>query len=111
MAEYDAVFEQRFAELVQKLSILKAQQKALSNDEALLKEELMGMMSVIDSSSEETDFGTVRIQRRSEKDYGREISTAEILLKERKKLADDLGDYEVVAIKESLVFTPAKDPF
>ena len=108
MAEYN---EDRFAELVQQLSALKAQQKALSNDEALLKEEIMGMMSAIDSSSEDTDFGTVRIQRRSEKDYGEEIKTAEAVLKENKKLADDLGDYKVVAVKESLVFTPAKDPF
>lgn len=108
MAEYN---EKEFDSAVKRLAEIKAQQKALSNEESLLKEELMGMMASIDSTSESTDFGNLRIQQRSEKDYGEEITKAEADLKERKKLADDLGDYEIVGIKESLVFTPAKEPF
>lgn len=100
-----------FQQLVKSLAEVKAKQKALANDEASLKEEIMGIMASLDSFSEDTDFGAIRIQSRKEKDYGDEIRTAEIDLKERKKLADDLGDYTILSTKESLVFTPIKDPF
>jgi hypothetical protein len=100
-----------FNALVEKLAATKAAQKALLEGETILKEQLLEMLQEMGSSSETTDYGTVRLQRRQEKDYGAEIRVAEIDLKERKKLADDLGDYEVLSVKESLVFNPPKDLF
>jgi hypothetical protein len=35
----------------------------------------------------------------------------EIALKEAKKLADDMGDYQTLGFKESLVYTAPKDLF
>jgi hypothetical protein len=100
-----------FNSLVEKLATTKAMQKALLEKETILKEQLLELLQEMGSSSETTDYGTVRLQRRQEKDYGAEIRVAEIDLKERKKLADDLGDYEVLSVKESLVFNPPKDLF
>jgi hypothetical protein len=100
-----------FNALVEKLATTKAMQKALLEKETILKEQLLELLQEMGSSSETTDYGTVRLQRRQEKDYGSEIRAAEIDLKERKKLADDLGDYEVLSVKESLVFNPPKDLF
>ena len=97
--------------LVKQLAEIKAKQKELAEKESSLKEQIMELMQQADSDSETTDHGTVRLQRRKEKDYGDAIREAEIDLKERKKLADDLGDYTVVAVKESLVFNPPKDLF
>lgn len=97
--------------LVKQLAEIKAKQKELADKESSLKEQIMELMQQADSDSETTDYGTVRLQRRKEKDYGDEIREAEIDLKERKKLADDLGDYTILSIKESLVFNPLKDLF
>lgn len=102
---------QELMEMIQSLAEIKSLQKTLTNQESLLREGLMGVMTSLGTVSEITDFGTLRIQQRIEKDYGEEINKAEADLKDRKKLADDLGDYEIVSTKESLVFTPAKDPF
>ncbi len=60
---------------------------------------------------EESPYGTVRIQRRYEKDYGPEVRTMEEELKASKKLKDDLGDYTIMGFKDSLVYTPPKDLF
>ena len=51
-------------------------------------------------------YGTIRIQRRSEKDYGEEVKAMEKELKAAKKLKDDLGDFTIVKTTSSLVFTP-----
>lgn len=108
MDDFDAI---DFNVLVKQLAEIKAKQKELADKESSLKEQLMELMQQANSDSETTDYGTVRLQRRKEKDYGNEIRKAEIDLKERKKLADDLGDYTVIAVKESLVFNPPKDIF
>ena len=97
--------------LVKQLAEIKAKQKELADKESSLKEQIMELMEQADSNSEATDYGTVRIQRRQEKDYGDAIREAEIHLKERKKLADDLGDYMVIGSKPSVVFNPPKDLF
>lgn len=98
-------------DLLKELETIKANQKALAEKEALCKEELFETMKENGLDKEEGPYGTVRIQRRVEKDYGGEIRGMEIKLKEAKKLADDMGDYEVLGFKESLVYTPPKDLF
>ena len=98
-------------DLLKELETIKANQKALADKEALCKEELLEAMKENGLEKEESPYGTVRIQRRMEKDYGGEIRTMEMKLKEAKKLADDLGDYEIMGFKESLVYTPPKDLF
>jgi len=99
------------ADLLKELEAIKANQKALAEKEALCKEELLEAMKENGLDKEEGPYGAVRIQRRAEKDYGPAIRIMEINLKEAKKLADDMGDYETLGVKESLVYTPPKDLF
>jgi hypothetical protein len=94
-------------DLLAELETIKANQKALAEKEALCKAEIMEAMQEDGLEKEESPHGTVRIQRRYEKDYGPEIRTMEQELKEAKKLKDDLGDYQIMGFKESLVYTPA----
>ena len=98
-------------DLIKALEDIKARQKSLAEAEAEIKEQLMEAMLANGLDKEETDYGAVRIQRRIEKDYGPEVRSMEVALKEAKKLADDMGDYQVMSVKESLVFTPPKTPF
>jgi hypothetical protein len=100
-----------FLGLIEELQDIKADQKALAEKEALCKEDLMALLKENGTDKEETLYGTVRIQRRAEKDYGGEIRGMEIALKEAKKLADDMGDYQTLGFKESLVYTAPKDLF
>lgn len=93
-------------DLLAELETIKANQKALAEKEALCKAEIMEAMQEHGLEKEESPHGTVRIQRRHEKDYGPEIRTMEQELKEAKKLKDDLGDYQLLGFKESLVYTP-----
>jgi hypothetical protein len=93
-------------DLLKELETIKANQKALAEKEALCKAEIMEAMQEDGLEKEESPHGTVRIQRRYEKDYGPEIRTMEQELKEAKKLKDDLGDYQLLGFKESLVYTP-----
>jgi hypothetical protein len=60
---------------------------------------------------EESAYGTVRIQRRADKGYSASIKRMEIELKEAKKLADDMGDYQTLGFKESIVYMPPKELF
>jgi hypothetical protein len=53
----------------------------------------------------------VRIQRRADKGYSASIKRMEIELKEAKKLADDMGDYQTLGFKESIVYMPPKELF
>ena len=98
-------------DLLKELEDIKAKQKALSEKEALCKEELFATMRDNGLEKEEGPYGSIRIQRRTEKDYGDEIRSMEVALKDAKKLADDMGDYKVMSVKESLVYTPPKDLF
>jgi hypothetical protein len=100
-----------FQDLIKELETIKANQKALAEKEALCKEELMAVLKENGLEKEESPYGTVRIQRRAEKDYGGEIRSMEIALKEAKKLAEDMGDYQTLGFKESLVYTAPKDLF
>ena len=99
------------SDLIKALEDIKARQKSLAEAETEIKEQLMEVMLTNGLDKEETDYGSIRIQRRIEKDYGPKLRSMEIELKEAKKLADDMGDYKVMSVKESLVFTPPKVPF
>jgi hypothetical protein len=100
-----------FLDLLKELEAIKANQKALAEKETLCKEELMAVLKENGLDKEESPYGTVRIQRRHEKDYGPEVRMMEEELKATKKLKDDLGDYQSLGFKESLVYTAPKDLF
>jgi hypothetical protein len=97
--------------LIEILEANKASQKALAEEEAHCKQELYEAMQSAGIDKQESNYGTVRIQRRYEKDYGYEIKTMEAELKAAKKLKDDLGDFTIVSFKDSLVYMPPKDMF
>jgi hypothetical protein len=98
-------------DLLKELEEIKAKQRALAEKEALCKADLMEAMQEDGLEKEESPYGTVRIQRRYEKDYGPEVRMMEEELKATKKLKDDLGDYQIMGFKDSLVYTPPKDLF
>jgi hypothetical protein len=102
---------EEFNELVKSLAIVKAKQKELSEKEIFYKELLVKALKEAGLEKEDTEYGCVRIQRRSEKDYGEEVSQQEASLKEIKKLKDDIGDFNIVSTKESLVYNLPKDLF
>jgi len=91
-------------ELIGKLATIKAAQKVYAEKETFYKDLLMKFLKEFDLDKEDTEHGSVRIQRRSEKDYGEEVRKQESSLKELKKLKDDIGDYEIIKTSESLVF-------
>ena len=99
----------QFSELSEALGEVKRQQKALADREKLLKEELLELMLEQGIDNASCKSGSVYVQRRQEKDYGDYIRSLEVAYKEAKKLADDLGDYTVIAVKESLVFNHPRD--
>jgi len=96
-------------ELIRLLSIVKSFQKQLATEEASLKEQIIAILKDFGFDEEDTDYGSVRIQRRNEKKYSLFIQQIESQLKEDKKLADDMGDYTIVGGKESLVFVLPKE--
>lgn len=102
---------EELTDLLKELQDIKERQKALSKREELCKADIMEILKENDIDREENNYGFVRIQKRYEKDYGPTIREMEINLKEAKKLADDMGDFEVMSFKESLVYTPPKDLF
>ena len=97
--------------LLKELEHIKAHQKALSEKEAECRADIFAIMQENGLEKEETDYGSIRLQRRYDKDYGEAIKMLERQLKEAKKLADDMGDYEIRGYKESLVYTPPSEPF
>jgi len=98
-------------DLLKELEEIKAKQKALAEKEALCKADIMEAMQEDGLEKEESPYGNVRIQRRYEKDYGPEVRTMEEELKTAKKIKDDLGDYQIMGFKDSLVYTPPKELF
>jgi hypothetical protein len=60
--------------LVQILERIKESQKALAAEEVVCKEKLMEMMKEEGLDKEESAYGTVRIQRRAEKEYNVHLS-------------------------------------
>lgn len=97
--------------LLKELEDIKARQKALSEKEAQCREDIFSLMQEQGLEKEETDYGSVRLQRRYDKDYGEAIKMLERQLKEAKKLAEDMGDYEIAGHKDTLVYIPPKDIF
>ena len=97
--------------LIERLERIKAQQKTLATEETACKEALMDAMKEEGLEKEESAYGTVRIQRRADKGYSASIKRMEIELKEAKKLADDMGDYQTLGFKESIVYMPPKELF
>ena len=100
-----------FQDLIKELESIKTAQKVLAEKEARYKEELMALLKENGLDKEESPYGTVRIQRRAEKEYNVFIKGMETELKAAKKLADDLGDYQTLGFKESLVYMPPKELF
>lgn len=98
-------------DLLKELEEIKAKQKALAEMEALCKQDILESMHEDGLEREESPHGNVRIQRRYEKDYGPEVRMMEEELKATKKLKDDLGDYQIMGFKDSLVYTPPKELF
>jgi hypothetical protein len=98
-------------QFLKELESIKANQKALAEKEAQCKADLLAAMQEDGLEKEESPYGTIRIQRRYEKDYGSEITAMEKELKDAKRLKDDLGDYDILGFKDSLVYTPPKDLF
>ena len=97
--------------LLKELETIKTNQKALAVREEACKADILELMKDEGSESCDSPYGTIRLQRRSEKDYGGEIRSMEIALKEAKKLADDMGDFSILSVKETLVFTLPKEVF
>jgi hypothetical protein len=100
-----------FQDLIKELEHIKTAQKALAEKEARCKEDLMAVLKENGIDKEESSYGTVRIQRRADKEYNVFIKGMETELKAAKKLADDMGDYQTLGFKESLVYTAPKDLF
>jgi TRAP-type C4-dicarboxylate transport system substrate-binding protein len=96
------------ADLTHDLALVVADKKRLETLEKELKAELLEAMRNEGLESINSDEAKVHIQKRSEKDYGEEVRDLEIALKERKKLADDMGDFTIISQKESLVFSLPK---
>ena len=75
------------------------------------REDIFALMQDLGIDQEKSNYGSFRLQRRAEKDYGEAIKMLERQLKEAKKLADDMGDYQIKGYKESLVYTPPVELF
>lgn len=95
-------------DLMNELSQIVAQKKKLEAQEEELKATLIEAMRNEGLESISLDEGKAHIQKRAEKDYGEEIRELEIALKERKNLADDMGDFTVLSQKASIVFSLPK---
>jgi predicted ATPase len=102
-------FSEEIYELMHKLATTVAKKKELEAAEKELKETLLETMRNQGLESVSLTEGKVHLQPRTEKDYGNEIRELEIELKQRKKLADDMGDFTVLSQKQSLVFNLPKD--
>ena len=96
-------------DLMEKLESIKLRQKVLNEEEALCREELQKLMQANGIEKETTTHGSVRLQQRANKQYSNIIQLMDQQLKETKKLADDLGDYNILSYKESLVYSLPKE--
>lgn len=98
-------------DLLKSLEKIIAKQRLLAEEEGRCREAIYALMQELGLEKEESPHGTIRLQRRAQKDYGEAIRMLERQLKEAKKLAEDMGDYEITGYKESLVYVPPIDPF
>jgi hypothetical protein len=98
--------------LLKELAKIRTDQQALSDLETQCKADIKQLLedSGLDDYKSE-DYGTIRLQKRAQKDYGEELQAMEDELKIRKKLADDLGDYQILGHKESIVYCQPKEMF
>jgi len=98
--------------LLKELETIKTNQAALIALEAQCKADIKRLLDDIGIDDYKSDnYGSIRIQKRAQKDYGEEIEMMTDQLKMTKKLAEDLGDYKIVSYKESIVYSPPKDVF
>ena len=96
--------------LMERLQEIKGEQKALDEQEVVVKKFIREWLEEDDLEKYESKHCTVRLQARNKKDYGPELRAQEAELKALKKLKDDLGDYEVVSTETSLVYAAPKTP-
>ena len=87
-----------FQDLLKELEDIKVSQRALALKETLCKEELMAALKESGLDKQDSPYGTVRIQRRAEKDYG-DMVTADAL--DAEDIDDDLLD---IYLNAELIF-------
>lgn len=98
--------------LLKELEKNKADQQALKDLETEIKADIKQLLNdndLLDYKSEL--YGSIAIQKRAQKYYGEEIEVMEDQLKISKKLADDLGDYEIKGYSETITYRPPKEIF
>ena len=97
--------------LLKELEDIKIRQKSLARLEENCRADIFALMQENAIQKEKTNYGTISIHRKYKKLYGASIETMEKELKEAKKLADDLGDYETMDGKDVLVYVPPAELF
>jgi hypothetical protein len=94
--------------LLTQLAAIRAKAKALADEEAAIKEQLIPILEEQgDQPIKEDGIGSAFFTVRSTKRYSEEIQAMERELKDAMKLADDMGDYTIVSSKKSITFKPA----
>lgn len=96
---------------LKELEKIKANQQALADLEAECKADIKQLFNDHGLEEYTGNYGSVRLQQRAQKYYGEEIEAMEDQLKVSKKLANDLGDYEIKGYTESIVYCPPKEMF
>ena len=98
--------------LLKELERIKTNQQALKDLEAQCKADIKQLLDDIGLDEYKSEaYGAVSISRRAQKYYGEEIEAMEDQLKLSKKLADDLGDYEIKGHSEIISYRLPKEPF
>lgn len=101
-----------FEALLKELEKIKADQQALKDLETECKADIKQLLNDTGLNEYKSErYGTIVIQQRAQKYYGEEIEAMEDQLKTSKKLADDLGDYEIKGHSEIITYRPPKDLF
>lgn len=98
--------------LLKELEKIKADQQALKDLEAECKADIKQLLSDNGLNDYKSElYGSISLQKRAQKYYGEEIEAMEDQLKISKKLADDLGDYEIKGYSETITYRPPKEIF
>jgi hypothetical protein len=95
-------------ELTRNLDDLKNRQKNLSEKEAAVKDKILEVMNELGEEKVDTPYGSISVRKRVEKDYGDDVRKLENEVKKTKKMLNDMGQFEIVSVKESVFFLPLK---